>query len=47
LDIRGNKTTGWSMAWKVSLWARLYDASKSYEALTNLINYVNPKIKAA
>ena len=46
LDIRGNKTTGWSMAWKVSLWARLYDASKSYEALTNLINYVNPKIKA-
>lgn len=46
LDIRGNKTTGWSMAWKVSLWARLYEASKSYEALTNLINYINPEIKA-
>lgn len=46
LDIRGNKTTGWSMAWKVSLWARLYDASKSYEALTNLINYINPEINA-
>lgn len=46
LDIRGNKTTGWSMAWKVSLWARLYDASKSYEALTNLINYINPEISA-
>ena len=46
LDIRGNKTTGWSMAWKVSLWARLYEASKSYEALTNLINYINPDIKA-
>lgn len=43
---RGNKTTGWSMAWKVSLWARLYDASKSYEALTNLVNYVDVNKKA-
>lgn len=46
LNARGNKTTGWSMAWKVSLWARLYNASKAYEALTNLINYINPETKA-
>lgn len=37
LDARGNKTTGWSMAWKVSLWARLLDANNSYDALQNLL----------
>ena len=46
LEDRGNKTTGWSMAWKVSLWARLYDAAKSYEALTNLVNYIDANKKA-
>lgn len=43
---RGNKTTGWSMAWKISLWARLYDSEKAYEALSNLINYANSKNRA-
>lgn len=38
---RGNKTTGWSMAWKISLWARLLDAGKSHEALSNLMNYID------
>lgn len=46
LENRGNKTTGWSMAWKVSLWARLYDATKSYEALSNLVNYIDVNKKA-
>lgn len=45
LSTRGNKTTGWSMAWKISLWSRLYDSSKAYEALSNLINYVDPENK--
>lgn len=43
---RGNKTTGWSMAWKISLWSRLYDSSNAHEALSNLINYIDPHIKA-
>lgn len=47
LEERGNKATGWSMAWKVSLWARLYDAVKSYEALTNLVNYIDVNKKTA
>lgn len=46
LEERGNKATGWSMAWKVSLWARLFDANKSYEALTNLVNYIDVNKKS-
>lgn len=46
LKERGNKTTGWSMAWKISLWARLCDAGNSYDALKNLINYIDPQTKA-
>lgn len=46
LKDRGNQTTGWSMAWKISLWSRLYDSVNAYEALTNLINYIDPNVKA-
>ncbi|MGL4293691.1 MAG: glycosyl hydrolase family 95 catalytic domain-containing protein [Bacteroidales bacterium] len=42
LNERGNKTTGWSMAWKISLWARLLDGSQAYDALKNLIHYIDP-----
>ena len=34
------------MAWKISLWSRLYDSSNAYEALSNLINYIDPHMKA-
>lgn len=46
LNQRGNKTTGWSMAWKISLWSRLYDSANAYDALSNLINFIDPNIKA-
>lgn len=46
LEMRGNRTTGWSMAWKMSLWARLRDGQKSYEAISNLVNYVEPGIQS-
>ena len=39
---RGNKTTGWSMAWKISLWARLMDGTQAYDALRNLIQFIDP-----
>lgn len=45
LEMRGNKTTGWSMAWKISLWSRLRDAKNAYEALSNLICYIDPKVQ--
>lgn len=38
---RGDKTTGWSMAWKTSLWARLHDGDHAYATLRNLLNLVS------
>lgn len=45
LTKRGNKTTGWSMAWKISLWSRLLDAANAHEALVNLMTYIVPHQK--
>lgn len=42
---RGDKTTGWSMAWKTSLWARLLDGDRACATLGNLLNYVDPTLK--
>ena len=42
LELRGNEGTGWSMAWKIALWARLYDAENSLGAMENMIRYVAP-----
>lgn len=39
---RGDRTTGWSMAWKTSLWARLLDGDRAWATLGNLLNYVDP-----
>ncbi|WP_200977895.1 glycoside hydrolase N-terminal domain-containing protein [Echinicola sp. 20G] len=37
---RGDQATGWSMGWKVNIWARLYDGDKSLKLLTNLLQLV-------
>lgn len=37
LEFRGDKGTGWSMAWKINLWARLHDGDRAYKLLTTLI----------
>lgn len=42
LEMRGNRTTGWSMAWKIALWARLADGDNASDALYNLINLIEP-----
>lgn len=33
LELRGDESTGWSMAWKVNLWARLYDGDRAHKLL--------------
>jgi len=38
LDLRGDEGTGWSMAWKISFWARLLDGDRAYRLLANMIN---------
>ncbi|NND05429.1 MAG: glycoside hydrolase family 95 protein [Saprospiraceae bacterium] len=37
---RGDQATGWSMGWKVNMWARLYDGNKALDILSKLINLV-------
>jgi len=37
LELRGDDGTGWSMAWKVNLWARLRDGDHAYRLFRNLL----------
>ncbi len=37
LEIRGDNATGWAIAWRLCLWARLQDAEHTYKILTLLI----------
>lgn len=39
---RGDRTTGWSMAWKSALWARLLDGDHAWSTLRNLLRFVDP-----
>ena len=42
LEIKGDKTTGWSTGWRVNLYARLLDAEKAYHTYRTLLRYVSP-----
>lgn len=42
LEIKGDKTTGWSTGWRISLFARLLDAEKAYKTYRTLLKYVSP-----
>jgi alpha-L-fucosidase 2 len=37
LEIRGDDATGWGLAWRFALWARLHDAEHAYKILTALL----------
>lgn len=40
LNIRGDAGTGWSLGWKMNLWARLKDGERIYDLLHQLFNIV-------
>nr|WP_246309367.1 hypothetical protein [Paenibacillus frigoriresistens] len=40
LDRRGDEGTGWSLAWKVGLWACFGDGNRAYRILSNLLRLV-------
>ncbi len=42
LEIKGDKTTGWSTGWRINLWARLHDAEMAYHIYQKLLTYVSP-----
>lgn len=37
LEVRGDMATGWSLAWKINLWARLRDGERAYKLLKMLL----------
>ncbi len=41
LIARGDESTGWSMGWKVNLWARLLDGDHAYKLITDQLRPVN------
>ncbi|WP_207425668.1 glycoside hydrolase N-terminal domain-containing protein [Pedobacter sp. SYSU D00535] len=38
LIARGDKSTGWSMGWKVNLWARLQDGNRAYKLIEDQLS---------
>jgi alpha-L-fucosidase 2 len=43
LIFRGDAATGWSLAWKLNLWARFLDGDHAYKILSNLITPASEK----
>jgi alpha-L-fucosidase 2 len=39
LELRTNNGTGWSIAWKINLWARLKDGEMAYDAIKTILTY--------
>ncbi len=40
LELRGDESTGWSMGWKILLWARLLDGDHAYSLIRYLLTLV-------
>lgn len=43
LELRGDVGTGWSLAWKINLWARLRDGDRAYSLLQKALTPVYAK----
>jgi alpha-L-fucosidase 2 len=43
LELRGDVGTGWSLAWKINLWARLHDGDRAYLLLQKALTPVYAK----
>lgn len=46
LELRGDDGTGWSLAWKVNMWARLLDGDHAYTLFKNLLRLTREKDNA-
>ena len=47
LERRGDEGTGWSLAWKVNLWARLGKGDRAFELIKKQLRLVNEDIVSA
>ena len=43
LELRGDVGTGWSLAWKINLWARLLDGDRAYSLLQKALTPIYAK----
>ena len=39
LRLRGDKSTGWSLAWRINLWGRALEGDKAHEIITNALKH--------
>ena len=44
MERRGDLATGWSMGWKVNIWARLYDGNHALKLMTNLFKLIRSNV---
>ncbi|AEE54095.1 glycosyl hydrolase family 95 catalytic domain-containing protein [Haliscomenobacter hydrossis] len=44
MERRGDFATGWSMGWKVNIWARLYDGDHALKLMTNLFKLIRSNV---
>ena len=43
LVYRGDQATGWSIGWKINLWARLLDGNHAFKIINNMLVLVQPE----
>ena len=43
LEIKGEKTTGWSTGWRINLWARLHKPEQAYHIYQKLLTPIAPR----
>lgn len=46
LEYRGDKSTGWSMGWKVNFWARLLNGNRAYDLIKTQLTLVEDGTKS-
>lgn len=44
LDVRGDKSNGWALAWRVNFWARLGDGERAYQLLQALLHLTGESV---
>ncbi|MGM9736459.1 MAG: glycosyl hydrolase family 95 catalytic domain-containing protein [Candidatus Cryptobacteroides sp.] len=42
IELKGDKTTGWSTGWRINLFARLNNGEKAYSTYRTLLKYISP-----
>lgn len=45
LEVRGFGGTGWSLGWKVCLWARLRDGDNAFRLIKQQLRYISPVVR--